>query len=593
MRAVLRLTAALLLAAASSPAATVDEDLVPGGTVLSTIFPAAEVETFRVAAPAGSALSVDLRPLRKGLFAPILEATLSDGSGALLPGPGRTGKTKAALPFPVDGVLELRVRSGRGGAGDYRLKTRLRPAKGPDFSGSVNGAEGADIEFAAPAGVLATVKVKAAPGSPLVPRILDLEGPGGPATAGGSKPGAASDLWTKIPLVELGPCTLTVGGAEGTQGAFTGSVRWKPPKGPSEDRRDALAPSALQGSYAALLAPTPSGPVPPPFLMGGITFDGKGGLKTDLASLVPSADASAPLGFALGQTPVAGHGGGYVTDGAAASVSLDLGNGTDFDADFAVAAGGSILHAGVADPAAPVHGMLLERVEKPTALDLAGPWLYVNATGDGSGAGTVEIGTLTLAPGGAVSGAGLRTAVTLVDGVPTPGAQSPVLRTGSFSVGADGTVTLVTVPNLFNPAEAWTAGTVYGADVLAGIEPDGSGGRLLLKQGLGLTDADASGDYLHFGLAAGSGLSLRTGLLAFDGSGAFAGEEAVTSLSGASAGTGESVTGTYSVSTSGLATFGIDGAAEGTGIVGPGARYLFTVGFDGSGLNVDFLLSLE
>jgi hypothetical protein len=593
MRLALALTAAVIaVAAASARAETADEDLVPGGTALSTIFPASEVETWRVAAPAGSTLSVDLRPLRRGFFAPALEATLSDGSGAAIPVPSKSGRTRSVLHFPDDGVLELRVLSGRGGAGHYRLRTRLRPAKGPDFTGSVEGAGGTVLEFAAPAGATGTVRVKAAAGGSLVPRILSLEAPGGPASGEGS-PGPTSDLWKKVPLPEAGPWSLTVGGADGSTGPFSASVRWRSPRGPSLDLRDLLDPSALQGTYAALLAPVPSGPVPLPFLTGGIEFDGSGRLATDLASLAPTLDAAAPLGIALVRTPIAGRTGGYATDGETASLSLDLGNGTTFDADATVAAGGTVLHAGVVDPEAPVRGMLLARNAAPTTAALAGTFLYVNAADDGSGGSTVEIGTLTLSAGGSATGVGLRTAVEIVEGTPTPGSQTPVFRSGSFSVGADGTVSILTVPNLFGDAEVWTAGTVMAADVLVGLEQDGSGGRILLRQGLGLSTADAAGDYLHFGLALGGDLALRTGVLAFDGAGAFAGDEIVTSLAGGGAPTAEAAAGTYSVASNGTATFALDGGAAGTGIVGPEARYLFTVGFGEGGLSIDFLVGLE
>ena len=98
------LAAALLLAAAPAlRAGTVDEDLLPGGIVDSTIFPSSEVETFRVAAPAGSTLAVDLRPGAKGGFLPSLEATLSAGSDAILvPGKSR-GPGRRGSPSPPTG----------------------------------------------------------------------------------------------------------------------------------------------------------------------------------------------------------------------------------------------------------------------------------------------------------------------------------------------------------------------------------------------------------------------------------------------------------------------------------------------------------
>ena len=83
-----------------------------------------------------------------------------------------------------------------------------------------------------------------AAGGGLVPRIVSLEGPGGPASGDGS-PGPTSDRWSGVPLPEAGPWTLTVGGDAGTTGPFTASIRWTRPRGPSEDHRDVLDPAAV------------------------------------------------------------------------------------------------------------------------------------------------------------------------------------------------------------------------------------------------------------------------------------------------------------------------------------------------------------
>jgi len=118
-------SAVVLLSPRPLTAATVDEDLVPGGAVLSTVFPSSEVETYRVTARAGAVLRVDLRPSGKGDFSPTLGAVLSDGTTAAIPLPRGKGRSKARLAFPVDGTLTLTVGSA-GGAGDYRLRTKLR-----------------------------------------------------------------------------------------------------------------------------------------------------------------------------------------------------------------------------------------------------------------------------------------------------------------------------------------------------------------------------------------------------------------------------------------------------------------------------------
>jgi len=132
-----------------------------------------------------------------------------------------------------------------------------------------------------------------------------------------------------------------------------------------------------------------------------------------------------------------------------------------------------------------------------------------------------------------------------------------------------------------------------GADILVGLDDAGGGGRLILRQGLGLSDADVAGNYLHFGLAFGDALRLRNGILAFDGAGTWSGSETVTDLAGVIPPATAPATGTYSVTADGFADFGIDGGAQGTGIVGPEGCYLFSVSLGAGGIGIDLLLDLE
>jgi hypothetical protein len=546
-----------------------------------------------VAAPAGSTLTVDLRPLRKGTFTPTLAADLSDGSAGAVPLPDAKGKTKAVLPFPVDGTLELRVGAAGGGAGDYRLKTRLKAPRAWKGGGSVSADETTDLDFFVPPGSTAKVKVTTTKLSFLVPRISGISGPGGPPAPFATKPTIKGDSAIGVVLDDLGPWTLSVGGEDGSFGIFYASAKWKVAKGPNEDHRDAVDLGVLSGPYAALLTvpPVALGTTPSVYT-GGVDFDGKGGAATDLRVLSAAPDPDGPLGVGVAGEPVAGKKGVYFTDGSTAALAFDLGGGTSLAAEYALAAGGSILHTGVGVPGAPAVGMLLATVPVPTREQLEGAWLYVDVRAEGAGSTSLEVGEASLSAAGTVAAAGLRTAVTIVDGTPTPGSQTPVLRSGSFAVAKDGTVTLVTSPNL-GPSESWKARTAYGADVLAWIEPDGSGMRLLVRKGTGLSNADAAGNYLHFGASFGSSLLLRTGTLALDGAGAFAGTESVTDLGSGVPGSAVASSGSYSIASNGVATFAVDGGSSGTGVVGPGALYLFTVAADANGVTLDLLLDAE
>ncbi len=592
MRAMVLAAAALSALAAPASAETVDEDLVPGGKVLSTLFPAGEVETYRVAAPAGSVLSVDLRPLRRGAFVPALAATLSDGAGAVLPAPDRKGRTRGRIPFPVDGTLEILVLAARGGAGDYQLRTRLAVPAGVDVAGTIEGPGGIAFEYVAPAGAFATVTVKSAAGSEVIPTIESLEGPGGPVEPGLRRANPRMDQWRKVPQPAHGPWTLTVVGNVLTTGPFTGTIRWKAPRGPDEDHRGPSDPASLEGSYAALLTVADAASASlPSVLTGRVDFDGRGLARTALALRGLSEDASSPFGIGLSTVPVGSTTGSYFTDGTTAAVSLDLGASLSVSTNFTVAAGGTVLHAGVGSGSPFGQGLLIARTPVPAPADLAGTWLYVDA--DGGASPSVEIGSLSIASGGTLTGIGVRTSLSLVGGVPTPGAQTPVFRTGSLSVGEDGTVTIVTVPNLFGAPESWTASTVLGSDILAGLDDAGGGGRLFVRQGTGLAADDVSGDYLHFGIEFGGSLRLRSGILGFDGAGGWTGQETVIDLGSGVPPATTPATGTYSVDAQGIANFGLDGGFQGTGVAGPGARYLFTASLGGAGFGIDLLLDLE
>ena len=589
--------APLLLLAPAAPAATVDEDLAPGRTVLSTVLPADEVETYRVEAPAGSVLKVDLRPLgKKSAFLPSLEATLPDGSTAVLPAP-KKGRTKAILPFARDGVVTLRIASSDGSAGDYRMTTKLKPGKCPILSGEVLAGDPTPLPFAALPRSKATVTVKASPASALVPRILSLDGPSGGAVPRVSAPGPKSDAWKGVSLDALGPWTLTVGGDGNSAGAFTAKVKWKAARGKNEDHRDPSDPGAIEGSYGAFLFAPAGGPSSIPLLTGAVDFDGKGGAKHALGSVSLSLDLASPFGFTPLVTPMAKGKGSYRTDGTQAAVTLELGDSGRFSGDFSVAAGGTVLYTDPAVTNSSATGLLLSRNAVPAAADLAGQWLYVHsATGD-AGSSTVEIGTMSFGTAGTVSGIGASTGITLDDqGNPVTGAQSAVFRTGTFSVTKDGTVTFVTRVNLFGAEETWTSRVLFREDIMAGGGPPEaptSQLSLFLRQGLGLTNAAATGRYLHFGVATGTGLGLRTGTLTFDGAGGFAGTESLVDLAGGAPQTGIATTGTYDIQTSGIATVSFDGGGSGTGIVGPAADYFFTVSLATGGLGIDFLLGLD
>ncbi|HEU4395612.1 MAG TPA: hypothetical protein VFS92_08610 [Planctomycetota bacterium] len=467
-----------LAAAAPSRAETADLDLPAGGTLRSTIFPSTEVETVRVAGPAGAVAAVDLRPLGRTVLRPSLLATLSDGT-EVEPVPSARGRVKVQFPFAVDGTLVLRVGSAVG-SGHYRLRVRVTPR---------------------PAGLR-------------------------PARA---------------------------------------------------DMREAGDPLALSGDYS-LLAFDIGGPAPAAFT-GGVEFLRRGRARTDLV-----AAAIPPVGAG---TPIAVHGGSWFAAGPTAAISLDLGDGARLSGEYGIAAGGDVLHAGLGDADAALVSLILREGPPATTASLAGTWTYAVTAGEGDAA-TLEAGSLTLGPAGTVSGFGARSP--LAGG----GEPTPILRSGTFAVQADGSVVLTTRENFIGPQSTWTVRDAFAGDVLAGL-PEGTGDaglRLLLRQGTGLGNSDFAGAYLHLGATLGTTTALRSGTVVLDGAGSFSGTGAVIPVGG-EAQEGVAVSGTYSVNALGNATLAFGGGAAATGVAGPEARTLLAVGGDEAGLSVDLLLRAE
>ncbi len=596
----LALPAAALLAslAGTAPAATVYEDLVPGGTVQSTLAPSSEVEIYRVVAAAGSTLSLDLRPTARGEFFPALASVELDGVPVAFPGPAATGRTKAKIVFPSDGTLEVRVRSGSGTSGDYALRTALRAPRGAVFSGTVAPGVATEIPLFAPAQAVATLQVKRAKGSPLVPRFDGLTGAGSSATAitpDGVRETPAASTWKGVALPAAGAWTLGIVGDGGSGGPFTGKVKWKVQRGGSADYREVSLPGALQGPYRSFLVSVPTLANPTgSVLTGDVVFDGRGGVTTALRTLVLLPDAGSPLGIGFQVVDIPPGTGTYFTDGKEATLTLDLGTGTPMELPLRLGAGGNVLLPATPPEFGPsTVGVLLKGAATPTTASLAGSWFYINYEAGDAGAGSVEIGTLSLSSGGVVSGLGAGISLDLVEGTPTPGVPVPTLRTGTVSVDGSGRVTFSTVANLFGPLSTWTAEPVFLQDILLGRGPDedpGSVLRTFLRQGTGLDASAVEGAYLHMGLYVGAETAVRTGNLVFDGSGNFAGPDAVFDLTGGTVTPAVPTEGTYTVSASGTATFTRTGAATGNGIVGPEGDYLLTLALDASGLALDFLL---
>jgi len=587
MRTLVVLASMGVLAAAAATARASDEPLLPGGTLQSSVFPGDEVENWRVTAPAGSVLGVDFRAAR--------------GSGVLLEVEGIDPievRPRMKIAFAQDGEVVLRISSPGGTPGDYRLRTRLKAPRPFPVSGTIGGPGETGLAgfFTAP-NALATVRVRRDGAGDLVPRVIAVDGPSGPAAAAATKPTPVSDLWKKVPLDEGGGCLATLGGDGSTTGAYTGSIALRFLRGPSQDRRVRLDPGALAGTYDAWLAVSPSTAFPAGALLSGkLTFDGSGGVAAALDTLALTPDAGEPLAFSLGTTPLPPGTGTYATDGARAVVSIAAGGGAGLELDLQVAAGATVLYP---DPLGGTGtiGLLSRAGPAPTPANLAGSWFYIDSRSAGDGTGSVEAGSITLGSTGTATGFGSRTPLTTdTGGNLVPGTPVGLFRAGTFAVNGDGTVTVTTTENLFAPVSTWSVRPTFGNDALAPADPaDLSQAQFLLRQGTGLANADFQGPYLHLGFTSGTGgaATARTGILTLDGAGAFAGTESATALPGGAPAAPAPVSGTYSVTAQGIATLTFAGGAAGTGVYGPEARYLLAVSLGSGGLGLDFLLRAQ
>jgi len=487
-------------------------------------------------------------------------------------------------PAALPAVLLLALLAGApsaAGTADLDL-----PAGGSLRSTIFPSSETETVRVDGPAGAVLEVDLRRLGRSRFRPSLLALLSDGSPVSP---PPAPSGRVRASLPFPVDGTCTLLVGSESGS-GHYRLRARLRPRaaglRPSNSDLRDRGDPSALAGPYSLLAANLggAAGPLPS-LLTGGVEFRRRGRARTDLRSLaLPAAGGALPPA-----EPIPARAGTWFSDGEHASIALDLGAGRVLDADYALAAGGEVLHAGLGDPGASLVSLLLRDGGAPTTASLAGAWTYAVA-GGGLGDPTLEAGTLTLGAGGTVSGFGVRTAI----GAGGAGAPEPILRGGSFSVAADGTVVLRTTENFFGPTSAWEVRDAFAGDVLAGLPTDagGTGLRLLLRQGTGLGNSDFEGEYLHLGFTLGASTSLRSGVLVLDGAGAFSGTGSVIPLGGEPQG-GVAVSGTYSVNALGNATLAFSGGGTGTGVAGPDARYLFAVGAGPGGVAADLLIRAE
>ncbi|MBL8767789.1 MAG: hypothetical protein JNL94_10510 [Planctomycetes bacterium] len=188
----------------------------------------------------GSVLTITVRRTKKSKLSPTLE--LLDGvtqqpldvSGSLK----QTSKRATIHEFvaPHSGAYVVRVGGANETFGGYRVTVTGKPKAKFAIAGSF-AMPGAihDVTFAGRAGSSLTAKVKSGKAAAFAqPTVLELEGPSGAlvAVAGAFASNATTGTLqlTGITLPQTGAYVLRLVGANGTQGAFAGTLTVKPPK---------------------------------------------------------------------------------------------------------------------------------------------------------------------------------------------------------------------------------------------------------------------------------------------------------------------------------------------------------------------------
>ncbi len=217
---------------------TVDVEVTGRDTVLGTLRPAEERETFPIVLPRGAKLKASAKGL--GGDAPGLVISVFDPEDALLAttAPAKSGRSSKSVKTPritatESGTHRVRVHGDGVLDGDYKLKVKAKMPRSASAASDVDLAPGATatFTFGAGAGASATITVAAAKRSPLVPTVLEITGPGGFALAvpPPERPGSRHVLrGTVLPV--SGDYTVRFRNDGALPGGWTAKVRLKTPK---------------------------------------------------------------------------------------------------------------------------------------------------------------------------------------------------------------------------------------------------------------------------------------------------------------------------------------------------------------------------
>jgi len=174
-------SAVVLVAAAGRASAELDATIAGGNLVTGTIAAPGATETFRVTCPAGAALNVTVKGVKKkGATTPAATFVVKDedsfdvGSDRIVR--TATGASAKAIPLSTTAVYRIVVSAGAGTTGDFQLAATWKSPAAPPVSGDLTGGE-ATFVFDADAGAVVNFDVSQAPKSTALPRLDVCTGP--------------------------------------------------------------------------------------------------------------------------------------------------------------------------------------------------------------------------------------------------------------------------------------------------------------------------------------------------------------------------------------------------------------------------------
>ncbi len=227
----------MLTAAAGAARADVDVEIANGDTVVGTLSPADEVETFRVRVPEGAVLSIAAkgRKIRGEPTATVTFRVLRPGGAgeaAPLQATRGTGARLKGLRATESGLYAIEVQGTGGVAGEYQVQVKWKSPKSVPISEPFEAGR-AQVQVPADALAIATFLVKAGRGTSSQPALERL-------TDGGvydhafdaPAPGATSHKVAGFEILAAGTLDLSIldRNVGATPGSVKGKVTIRPPK---------------------------------------------------------------------------------------------------------------------------------------------------------------------------------------------------------------------------------------------------------------------------------------------------------------------------------------------------------------------------